>query len=77
IGSADPAGFDIVSNATPAGMKADDPLPVDVTRLEPHAFVADAITMPEMTPLLQAARARGCPTSTGVDMFQAERGAMF
>ncbi len=31
-GSADPAGFDIVVNATPLGMQPGDPLPIDVTR---------------------------------------------
>lgn len=76
-GSDDPAGFDIVSNATPAGMSPDDPIPVDVERLEPDAFVSDAITLPEITPLIHAARARGCATSTGVDMFEAERRSMF
>jgi shikimate dehydrogenase len=29
VGSADPADFDIVVNATPLGMKVDDPLPID------------------------------------------------
>ena len=76
-GSDDPAGFAIVSNATPVGMSPADPLPVDVERLEPGTFVCDAITLPEITPLIRAARARGCPTSTGVDMFEAERRSMF
>ena len=31
-GSQDPAGYDIVVNATPLGMKAGDPLPIDVER---------------------------------------------
>ncbi|WP_026440461.1 shikimate dehydrogenase family protein [Acidocella facilis] len=68
-GSADPTGFDIVVNATPAGMRADDPLPVDITRLSPAMVAADVITAPEETPFLQAARAQGCRTRTGVEMF--------
>jgi shikimate dehydrogenase len=33
VGSNDPANFDIVVNATPLGMKAGDPLPMDVARI--------------------------------------------
>lgn len=36
-GTMDPAGFDFVANATPAGMKDGDPMPVDVARLAPSA----------------------------------------
>jgi len=68
----DPSGFNLVVNATPAGMKAGDPLPVDPSRIAGSAFVADVITMPVITPLLQAAQAKGCGTSTGVDMFNAQ-----
>lgn len=71
-GSPDPAGFDLVVNATPAGMRPDDPPPVLVERLDSRAFVADAITAPEWTPLLRAARALGCGTQTGVGMFTAQ-----
>jgi len=73
IGSTDPDGFDLVVNATPAGMRAADPLPVRVDRLAPGSFVADVITAPEITPLLAAARARGCGTATGVGMFLAQQ----
>src|SRR6476659_4361730 len=69
---ADPAGFDLVVNATPAGMKPGDPLPADAARLEPTVFVADIITMPLVTPLLEAAKARGCRTQTGGEMFNAQ-----
>jgi shikimate dehydrogenase len=50
-------------------MRADDPLPVDLSRLVAATFVGDVITIPEVTPLLEAARARGCLTQTGVGMF--------
>lgn len=35
----DPAGHELVVNATPLGMKASDPLPLDVDRLAPCARV--------------------------------------
>ena len=69
VGSPDPAGFGVVANATPAGMRAGDPLPVDVTRLSPSAFVGDVITVPAETPFLLAARALGCGTQGGIGMF--------
>jgi shikimate dehydrogenase len=72
-GSPDPTGFDIIVNATPAGMRPDDPLPVLTAHLTPAMTVGDVITVPEVTKLLAAARAIGCPTSTGVDMFTAGR----
>jgi shikimate dehydrogenase len=75
-GTADPTGFDLVVNATPAGMRPGDPLPVDAARLEPSAFVADLITRPAMTPLLTAARRRGCTVVTGEDMFAVQAGCM-
>jgi shikimate dehydrogenase len=68
-GSRDPAGFDIVVNATPLGMKPDDPLPFDASRLEAATFVGEVVLKQEMTPLLAAARARGCATQVGLDML--------
>ena len=38
-GSNDPAGFDIVVNASPLGMNAADPLPMDAARIAPTTFV--------------------------------------
>ena len=62
-------GLDLVVNATPLGMKVDDPLPIDVSRLSPKTFVGEAVMKQEMTPLLQAARARGCPIQVGTDIL--------
>ena len=76
-GSADPAGFDVVINATPSGMREGDTPPVMFGRLAPGMFVGEVITAPEMTPLLPAARARGCGISTGVAMFEASVQLMF
>ena len=38
-GNADPAGFDLVVNATPAGMRTGDPLSVNVSKLDEKIFV--------------------------------------
>ncbi len=74
--SADPDGFDLVVNATPVGMLANDPLPVAADRLAPKTFVADLITRPPVTALLEAARARNCPIVTGADMFAPQAGIL-
>ena len=71
VGSADPRGFDLVVNATPMGMRPGDPLPVDASRLAACTFVGDVVTVPAVTPLLEAARGRGCATMTGLGMFDA------
>ncbi|OWW04670.1 shikimate dehydrogenase [Rhizobium sp. R72] len=68
-GSNDPAGFDIVVNATPLGMRKEDPLPLDVSRLSASTFVGEVVMKEEITPLLAAARARGCPFQVGTDML--------
>jgi shikimate dehydrogenase len=68
-GSNDPAGHDIVVNATPLGMKPGDPLPLDVDRIDPTAFVGEVVMKEEVTPFLAAARARGCQTQVGTDML--------
>lgn len=68
-GSNDPAGRDLVVNATPLGMNDGDPLPVDVSRLDPATFVGEVVMRQEMTPFLQAAASRGCPVQVGTDML--------
>lgn len=69
-GSDDPQGFDVVANATPMGMRPDDPLPVQPDRLIATQFVADCVTVPEITPLQEHARKIGCATMTGIGMFK-------
>jgi shikimate dehydrogenase len=68
-GSNDPAGYDVVVNATPLGMREGDPLPFDVERIAPSTFVGEVVMKAEYTPLLQAARARGCAVQVGTDML--------
>jgi len=68
-GSNDPAGFDVVVNATPLGMKEGDPLPFDIARISPSAFVGEVVMKSEYTPLLRAARDKGCAVQVGTDML--------
>ena len=68
-GSNNPAGFDIVVNATPLGMNIGDPLPVDVNLLSPNTFVGEVVMRDEMTGFLKAAAACGCPYQVGTDML--------
>lgn len=75
-GSADPTGFDVVVNATPAGMRDGDPLPFDGDKLTPNMFIGEVITQPAVSPLVARARAIGCGAITGVDMFVEVRDLM-
>ena len=69
VGSNDPAGFEIVVNATPMGMEPGDPLPVDVERISKETMVGEVVMKQEETPLLRAAQAKGCLTQIGTDML--------
>jgi shikimate dehydrogenase len=68
-GSKDPAGHDLVVNATPLGMNDDDPLPMDVDRIDPGTFVGEVVMKQEITPFLREAQAKGCPIQVGKDML--------
>ena len=68
-GSNDPAGYDVVVNATPLGMREGDPMPFDVERLTPGTLVGEVVMKEEYTPLLRAAMARDCPVQVGTDML--------
>ena len=67
--SNDPAGHELVVNATPMGMADEDPLPMDVSRIDKGSFVGEVVLKQEMTPLLRAAQARGCRVQVGLDML--------
>lgn len=69
MGETDPAEQDIVVNATPLGMRGDDPLPVAIERLAPGTWVGDVVMSDQMTPFLIAAQARGCLVQVGIDML--------
>jgi shikimate dehydrogenase len=65
----DPAGFDLVVNATPLGLQPDDPLPFDTARLDAGAVVVDILMKNQPTPLLRACRARGIVAHPGFEML--------
>lgn len=61
------AGFDIIVNATPLGLKKNDPHPVDLAALLPTQTVCDLIY--KRTPLLDLAAQKGCRTMDGLGML--------
>jgi shikimate dehydrogenase len=69
VATSDPAGFDLVINASPLGMAPGDPLPCDISRLEPHAALVDIVMKNQPTPLVLAARARGLNAQPGFEML--------
>jgi shikimate dehydrogenase len=69
IGSNDPTGYQIIVNATPMGMNPNDPLPLDLSRVTPDMFVGEVVMKEEYTPLLRAARDKGCTVQVGTDML--------
>ena len=68
-GSNDPVSWNVVVNATPLGMNAGDPLPIDMDRLDAGTFVGEVVMKQQTTPFLQAAMDRGCPVQVGTDML--------
>lgn len=77
VSEAPPArDFDIALNATPLGMRAGDPLPLRLEGAGRETFVGCVVTQPAVPPLIEAARAQGCPTATGADMFAQVRDLM-
>jgi shikimate dehydrogenase len=71
VGGPDPAGHDLVVNATSLGMKPGDPLPLRTDGLEADMLVAEAVIFPE-TPLLAVAAKRGCRVHPGEAMLVAQ-----
>jgi shikimate dehydrogenase len=63
----DLSGFDVLVNATPLGLKKDDPPPFDVSGLASDRVVCDLIY--KKTALLESAERRGCRTVDGLGML--------
>ncbi len=59
----------IVANATPLGMKPDDPLPTKTDAIPGSAVVFDAVYNLTRTPFQRAAKARGCTVIGGIDLL--------
>ena len=63
------AGRSVVVNATSAGLKPADPLPIDLSLLPSPRAVYDMIYNPAETALLSAARKAGIPAANGLSML--------
>lgn len=72
----DTRGAGLLVNATPVGMRADDPLPLPVSSLHASLAVAEVIMQPAVTPLLEAARAIGCRVQPGRRMMDEQLALM-
>ena len=59
----------LVVNATSAGLKAEDPLPIDLDAVPSPRAVYDMIYNPAETALLAAARKRGIAAANGLSML--------
>jgi len=65
-------GYDLLINASPVGVKPGLTLPLDLSELRGDMLVADIASLAGETDLLRAARAKGCATSDGNDMLEAQ-----
>ena len=70
VGHGDPSGHDLVINGTTLGMRPDDELPLDVTKLDSAMIVAEVIMEPEITALLAAATSADCRVHRGKHMLE-------
>ncbi|MGV8935822.1 MAG: shikimate dehydrogenase family protein [Allorhizobium sp.] len=71
----EPRAFDLIVNASPAGMRDGDPLPISmdlIERMPANGLAADVITSPEQTPFLKAAAVCGLCVQTGPEMAKAQ-----
>ena len=69
VDSPDPAGFDVVINASPLGTQPWDPMPCDVAAMEPHAALVDILMRNQPSPVVRAARSRGLVAYPGFEML--------
>ncbi len=67
-----PATGQIVINATSLGLSPSDALPFDASLVDETMLVAEVIAKPEVTPLLEAARARGARIHSGIHMIRGQ-----
>ncbi len=68
VGKPAPAGHRILINATPLGLRDDDPLPLAIDRIDPTMLVMDAVAEPAITRFLEAARGNGAAILSGETM---------
>ncbi len=72
IVTAPPTFLDYAINATPRGLRPEDPLPFEPSLLPAKTVVCDIIMKPKETRLLKAARARGMRVHHGHHMVDAQ-----
>ncbi|MHB8163811.1 MAG: shikimate dehydrogenase [Methanoregula sp.] len=60
---------DLVVNATPLGMEPDTRSPLKEEQVQPNMTIYDLVYTPPETPLIQAARKKGCKTILGTELF--------
>ncbi|MFT4717581.1 MAG: shikimate dehydrogenase [Paracoccaceae bacterium] len=75
-GPSDPRGKSMVVNATPVGLNAEDPYPLDVKGLNASMTVVDIIMDPVETKLLKYAKDLGCRVQYGQPMMDCQMVAM-
>jgi len=71
-GEARPRPKQIVINATSLGMTPADPLPVPAQAIDETMLVAEVVAKPQITPLLEAAEARGARIHSGIHMIHGQ-----
>jgi shikimate dehydrogenase len=67
----------LLVNASPLGMKGQEPLEIDLSPLPDDALVYDLVYAPIETPLLKAARARALETVDGLEMLVGQAAIAF
>lgn len=71
-----PAGYDLVVNATPMGMNGDPTAAFQLNQLTAEMSIADVVTSPEITPLVSHALTLNCTVVKGTEMFTQVRDLM-
>ena len=61
--------FDIIINATSVGLKRDQTLDLDFSKIEKGKFFYDVIYNPKETNFLKTGKSLGCKVSNGKMMF--------
>ncbi|MCR0985600.1 shikimate dehydrogenase family protein [Roseomonas populi] len=77
-GVVDPAarGFDLLVNATPLGLHAEDPLPFDTAQLVPGTIVGDVVMGHTASRLVTLAQEAGCFAQAGTVLMEEQLPAM-
>jgi shikimate dehydrogenase len=70
-------GYDLIVNATPAGLQPDDDLPLDLDAPVRIGAILDLAYRPGATAWVRDARARGIPAADGTDMLIHQGAAAF